>query len=91
MVRALIGAFWGAFLGGLIGCLPCVLILCDFAFFKLNEYDEMMGVILYASLVTCVPFAALVDESGILRARGPVNSREQIESVLGDQYYEMAG
>lgn len=41
--------------------------------------------------VAQLPFAALVDESGILRARGPVNSREQIESVLGDQYYEMAG
>lgn len=59
MVRALVGALWGALLGGLIGCLPCILILCDFAFFKLNEYDEMMGVILYASLITCVPSAAL--------------------------------
>jgi methylamine dehydrogenase accessory protein MauD len=38
-----------------------------------------------------LPFAALVDEGGILRARNPVNNREQIESMLGDQYYEMAG
>ncbi len=38
-----------------------------------------------------LPFAALVDESGILRARNPVSSREQIESMLGDQYDEMAG
>jgi hypothetical protein len=30
-----------------------------------------------------LPFAALVDESGILRARNPVNSAEQIESMLG--------
>lgn len=60
MVRALVGALWGALLGGLVGCLPCILILCDFAFFKLNEYDEMMGVLLYASLVTCVPSAALI-------------------------------
>ena len=41
--------------------------------------------------VARLPFAVLVDKSGILRARGPVNSREQIESVLGDKYYEMAG
>ena len=38
-----------------------------------------------------LPFAALVDESGILRARNPVNSAEQLENMLGDQYYEMAG
>ncbi|MEE8495630.1 MAG: redoxin domain-containing protein [Xanthomonadales bacterium] len=30
-----------------------------------------------------LPFAALVDKSGILRARNPVNSREQIESMIG--------
>ena len=38
-----------------------------------------------------LPFAALVDEKGILRASSPVNSKEQIESMLGDQTYEMAG
>jgi methylamine dehydrogenase accessory protein MauD len=38
-----------------------------------------------------LPFAALVDENGILRAKNPVNSKEEIEGVLGDQYYEMAG
>ena len=38
-----------------------------------------------------LPFAALVDERGILRARNPVNTAKQIESMLGDQYYEMAG
>lgn len=38
-----------------------------------------------------LPFAALVDKSGTLRARNPVNSREQIESMVGDQYNEMAG
>lgn len=36
-----------------------------------------------------LPFAALVDESGVLLARHPVNSREQIESMLGDQYDEL--
>ena len=38
-----------------------------------------------------LPFAALIDKSGILRARNPVNSAEQIEKMLGDQYHEMAG
>lgn len=38
-----------------------------------------------------LPFAALVDKSGTLRARNSVNSREQIESMVGDQYNEMAG
>ena len=38
-----------------------------------------------------LPFAALVDEKGILRANNPVNSKEQIESMLGDQSYEMVG
>lgn len=30
-----------------------------------------------------LPFAALVDERGILRARSPVNKREQIENMIG--------
>ncbi len=38
-----------------------------------------------------LPFAALIDENGILRARNPVNSAEQLESTLGDQYYAMVG
>ena len=38
-----------------------------------------------------LPFAALVDEKGILRASSPVNSAKQIENMLGDQTYEMAG
>jgi len=37
-----------------------------------------------------LPFAALVDESGILLARNPVNNAEQIESMLGERYNEMA-
>jgi methylamine dehydrogenase accessory protein MauD len=38
-----------------------------------------------------LPFAALVDENGILRARNPVNSREQIENMVGEQRNEVAG
>ena len=38
-----------------------------------------------------LPFAALVDKNGVLRARNPVDSAEQIENMVGDQYYEMAG
>ena len=37
-----------------------------------------------------LPFAALVDKSGILLARNPVNNAEQIESMLGERYNEMA-
>ena len=32
--------------------------------------------------VSRLPFAALVDEAGILRARGLVNSREHLESLF---------
>ena len=41
--------------------------------------------------VAQLPFAALVDESGILRARSPVNNRQQIENMVGEHRYEMAG
>jgi methylamine dehydrogenase accessory protein MauD len=32
--------------------------------------------------VSRLPFAALVDEAGVLRARGLVNSREHLESLF---------
>jgi methylamine dehydrogenase accessory protein MauD len=32
--------------------------------------------------VSRLPFAALLDEAGILRARGLVNSREHLESLF---------
>ena len=38
-----------------------------------------------------LPFAALVDESGVLLARNPVNSAEQIEDMLENQSLAMAG
>lgn len=41
--------------------------------------------------VAQLPFAALVDEKGILRARNPVNNRKQIENMVGAQNNEMAG